>query len=151
MVKATLKKCVSWKKIQTARGLLLQDWCRHPLWGEVCHLPQRKLYFGKECRLPVQWNVHVRRGTGLIAWGQSPCLSTEDRKQGVEIRPAFTCVCLHLAPERLCLVQIGTLGLPAESCVVPNREPCSNVKGTGVLWSVNSGAIIKGILSLCLL
>lgn len=45
---------------------------------------------------------------------------------------------LHLAPESLRLVQIGALGQPSESCVVSNRE-----RRTGVLWPVNSGAVLS--------
>lgn len=81
--------------------------------------------------------------------GWSPCLSREDRKQGAEIRQAFTCLCLHLAPERLCLVQIGALGLPAESCVVPNTKPCSNMEGHCLPVSERWCSFIKGTLSLC--
>lgn len=54
-------------------------------------------------------------------------------------------------PESLCLVQIGAPGQPTKSWVVPNREFCSNVKGTNVLWSVDAGAVLprEPSLSLC--
>lgn len=45
---------------------------------------------------------------------------------------------LHLAPEGLCLVQIGAWVSPQSLCVVPIER-----EGTGVLRSGNSGAVLS--------